>query len=282
VKIKLFMGLLLLNSISMAQNVSTKGESLDKVQVLALLAGHVPNSRVASLVVERGITFEPTGRYVQLLQKEGADEGVITAVRVAQRPPAGAKVEGTSPANGPLQRDQILDLLQTGVDSGVLAKLVATRGIDFEPFDEYLDAYQIAGAQESLLSALRQAGRPNPAAATATKALPTAEGLKPAAARTGPKPIRVPGEKMATKITFQSKPDYPQLARMARIQGIVRLDAIIGQDGTIEDLKAISGHPLLLQSSMDAISKWRYQPTLVKGKPVAVETEIDVNFTLQQ
>src|SRR5271157_5712022 len=133
-KIRIFMGVLFLNCVCMAQTVSTKGLSLDKVQVLALLSGDVSNSRVASLVVERGITFEPNERYVQLLQKVGADEGVVTAVRVTPRPPAGPMVEGS---NGPLQRDQILDLLQTGVDSKVLANLVATRGIDFEPFDDY-------------------------------------------------------------------------------------------------------------------------------------------------
>lgn len=280
-RIGLFIGVLFLSSICMAQTVSTKGESLDKVQVLALLAGDVPNSRVASLVVERGITFEPTDRYIQLLQRVGADEGVITAVRIAQRLPAGPKVEGTSPGNGPLERDQILDLLQTGVGSNVLAKLVATRGIDFEPFDEYLHVYEIARAQESVLSALRQAGRPNPGAATATIVLPKGEGERPTAGGTTPKRIRVPGEKAAAKLTFQPQPQYPPLAKMARIQGTVRLEAIIGQDGAIEELKVLGGHPLLVKSAMDAVSTWRYQPALVKGRPVEVETEIDVNYMLQ-
>ena len=202
---------------------------------------------MANLVVERGITFEPTDRYIQLLQKVGADEGVITAVRVAQRPPAGPKAEGAPPENGPLERDQILDLLQTGVDSDLLAKLVATRGIDFEPFDEYLHAYEIAGAQESLLSALRQAGRSNSGAATATIDPQKTEEEKPAAGRTTPKRIRVTGEKASTRLIFQPQPEYPSLAKMARIQGMVRLKALIAKDGTIDELKVISGHPLLVK-----------------------------------
>jgi len=117
-KISPVMGVLLLSSVCVAQTVSTKGKPLDKVQVLALLAGDVPNSRVATLVVERGITFELTERYIQLLQKVGADEGVITAVRIAQRLPPGSKVEGASPGKGPLARDQIPDLLQVGYGCG--------------------------------------------------------------------------------------------------------------------------------------------------------------------
>jgi len=68
---------------------------------------------------------------------------------------------------------------------------------------------------------------------------------------------------------------------MARIQGLVRLQAIVGQDGTIQDLRVLSGPPLLAKSALDAVSKWRYHPTLVKGRPVEVETEIDVNYALK-
>ena len=281
-KTGLFIAILFLSSTCWAQTVSTKGQSLDKVQVLALLAGGIPNSRVASLVVERGITFEPTDRYFQLLQKVGADEGVITAVRIAPRLPAGPQTESASAGSGPLDRDPILDLLQTGVASHVLAKLVATRGIDFEPFDEYLHAYEIAGARENLLSALRQAGEPKPGAATTTDAPPKGVGEKPADGGTLPKRIRVPGELQAARSISQPQPQYPPVARAARVQGTVRLAAIIGQDGAIEDLKVISGHPLLIQSAMNAVSQWRYQPTKLNGKPVEVATEIDINYALQK
>jgi protein TonB len=72
------------------------------------------------------------------------------------------------------------------------------------------------------------------------------------------------------------------LARQARIQGTVKLEADISKDGTIENLKVISGHPLLIQAALDAVKQWRYQPTLLNGVAVEVVTTIDVNFTLGQ
>jgi protein TonB len=95
-----------------------------------------------------------------------------------------------------------------------------------------------------------------------------------------PKRIRVGGQVEAAKLIFKPTPEYPPLAKMARIQGTVRLEAIIANDGTIQDLKVLSGHPLLVKAALDAVKQWRYQPTLLNGEPVEVVTEIDVNFTL--
>ena len=75
---------------------------------------------------------------------------------------------------------------------------------------------------------------------------------------------------------------YPALAKMARIQGTVRLDAVINQDGTVWDLRVISGHPLLVRAALEAVKRWRYKPTLLNGTPLEVTTEIDVNFALPQ
>jgi protein TonB len=97
-----------------------------------------------------------------------------------------------------------------------------------------------------------------------------------------PKRIRVGGQVENAKQMFAPKPEYPPLAKMARIQGTVRLEALISKDGTIQGLKTISGHPLLVKSAMEAVSRWRYQPTLLNGDPVEVVTEIDVNFTLSE
>lgn len=94
--------------------------------------------------------------------------------------------------------------------------------------------------------------------------------------------IRVGGQVEAARTIFAPKPEYPPLAKMARIQGEVRLDALISKDGTIQNLKVISGHPLLVSAAMAAVSRWRYQPTLLNGEAVEVATEIDVNFTLAE
>jgi periplasmic protein TonB len=76
-------------------------------------------------------------------------------------------------------------------------------------------------------------------------------------------------------------PTYPPLARAARVQGSVVLAALIGKDGTIQNLRVISSaSPLLIQSALDAVKQWRYRPYLLNGEPVEVDTTITVNFTL--
>ena len=84
------------------------------------------------------------------------------------------------------------------------------------------------------------------------------------------------------KLIRQPKPVYPPLAKQARIQGVVRFNAVIGKDGTIQNLKVVSGHPLLVPAALEAVKQWVYQPTLLNGEPVEVVTQIDVNFTLSQ
>jgi protein TonB len=86
----------------------------------------------------------------------------------------------------------------------------------------------------------------------------------------------------SAKLIRQPKPVYPELARRVRIQGVVMLHALISRDGTIENLQVVSGHPLLVPSALEAVKQWAYQPTLLNGEPVEVETDIDVNFTLSQ
>jgi protein TonB len=95
-----------------------------------------------------------------------------------------------------------------------------------------------------------------------------------------PKRIVVGGNVQQARLINQVRPVYPPLAKQARIQGTVRLQAVIARDGTIQELQVMSGHPLLVQSALDAVRQWRYQPTLLNGEPVEVSTTIDVVFTL--
>jgi periplasmic protein TonB len=75
-------------------------------------------------------------------------------------------------------------------------------------------------------------------------------------------------------------PAYPSLARSARIQGQVVLQAVISKLGTIENLRVLAGHPMLVRAAVDAVSQWRYRPYVLNNEPVEVETEITVNFSL--
>jgi periplasmic protein TonB len=76
------------------------------------------------------------------------------------------------------------------------------------------------------------------------------------------------------------QPNYPPLARQARIQGQVLLAAEISKDGSIENLHLISGHPMLAPAAIEAVKQWKYKPYILNGEPVEVETQITVNFTL--
>ena len=85
---------------------------------------------------------------------------------------------------------------------------------------------------------------------------------------------------MEGNLIYRIQPQYPPLARQARVQGIVVLRATISRDGKIENLQIISGHPLLVKSAMDAVLQWRYRPYYLSNEPVEVETQVTVNFTL--
>ena len=94
--------------------------------------------------------------------------------------------------------------------------------------------------------------------------------------------IRVGQDVQAAMLISHAAPVYPPLAKQARIQGVVMLQAVIGKDGSVQELKVVSGHPLLVEAAMDAVKQWVYKPTLLNGNPVEVTTSIDVNFTLSQ
>ncbi|HTW31615.1 MAG TPA: energy transducer TonB [Candidatus Sulfotelmatobacter sp.] len=78
----------------------------------------------------------------------------------------------------------------------------------------------------------------------------------------------------------QVQPSYPPMARTAHVQGSVVLAALISSDGTIRNLRLISGHPMLAPAAIDAVSQWRYRPYILNGEAIEVETQITVNFKL--
>jgi len=95
-----------------------------------------------------------------------------------------------------------------------------------------------------------------------------------------PQRIKVSGNVQSAMIVSKVRPVYPELAKSARVQGVVRLAAVIGKDGTMQELHSLEGPPLLIQAAMDAVRQWTYRPTLLNGEPISVETTIEVNFTL--
>jgi periplasmic protein TonB len=79
----------------------------------------------------------------------------------------------------------------------------------------------------------------------------------------------------------QVSPVYPPLAKQARLQGEVVLEAVISREGGVTNLKVVAGHPLLVEAALTAARQWKYRPTLLNGQPVEVVSQVTVPFTLE-
>lgn len=101
-----------------------------------------------------------------------------------------------------------------------------------------------------------------------------------AQAANAPHHFHIPAEVMGGSLIHKVDPDYPAIARLNRVQGMVVLYAVIGEDGRIRDLKALCGPQLLVPASLHAVRQWRYRPYELNGAPVAVETAIRVQFQM--
>jgi len=89
---------------------------------------------------------------------------------------------------------------------------------------------------------------------------------------------QVTGDAMQQLLTYKVEPVYPEAARQANVQGVVVLEAVIGRDGTVVDLRALGGPAVLQPAAMDAVRWWRFQPYRVNGKAVEVETTLAIEF----
>jgi len=97
----------------------------------------------------------------------------------------------------------------------------------------------------------------------------------------GPKvPVRVGGRVKEPKLISRVEPRYPPLALQTHMQGVVIVDAIIDEHGDVTEVKAISGPPLLIQSALEAVRHWKYQPTYLNDEPVPVQLNVTVTFKL--
>ena len=107
--------------------------------------------------------------------------------------------------------------------------------------------------------------------------------LRPAVAMPAPPPtlrqFRT-SSMLQGSLVHRVEPVYPPMARIARVQGAVVLEAVISKTGTIEKLRLISGHPLLVPAAIEAVSQWRYRPYVLNGEAIEVETQVTVNFIL--
>jgi len=96
-----------------------------------------------------------------------------------------------------------------------------------------------------------------------------------------PEQIQVKAEVQESRLLFRDQPEYPREAKKFRIQGTVKLEAVIGKQGQVKSIEVIDGHPLLTPTAVESVKKWRYKPTILQGKPVEVATQIHVRFGLK-
>ncbi len=94
-------------------------------------------------------------------------------------------------------------------------------------------------------------------------------------------PTIVGGDVQQSKLLVKVTPEYPELARRARISGHVVMEIQVDEDGSITDIKVLSGHPLLVDAALKAARQWRYSPTLLNGEPVPVIATVTMVFHLQ-
>lgn len=101
------------------------------------------------------------------------------------------------------------------------------------------------------------------------------------ASSASPSRLKVDSGTMAGAVLTHVHPIYPEAAKKAKIQGPVVLHAVVGKDGSVQNLTVVSGPPELQPSTLDAVRQWTYKPFLLNGDPVEVETTVTVTYSLQ-
>jgi protein TonB len=106
-------------------------------------------------------------------------------------------------------------------------------------------------------------------------------GLPQEAPPPPPRTVRIGGQITAPKLVHTVQPDYPEIARAARVSAVLILEALVGFDGRVKTVKVLRGHPLLDQSATDAVQQWRYKPLLLNGEPTQFILTVTVMFSIQ-
>jgi protein TonB len=95
-------------------------------------------------------------------------------------------------------------------------------------------------------------------------------------------PVRVGGRVKEPRLISRIDPVYPPLARQTHLTGTVIIDAIIDERGDVIEMKVVSGPPLLIQAALDAVRRWKYEPTYLNDQPVPVQLNVTVTFKLAE
>jgi protein TonB len=151
-----------------------------------------------------------------------------------------------------------------------------------------LEVEVVAGGQHTVLQSTNRSVKVDLQSGTPGTSVPGAmdESKMPSSATAPPTVATNAGERVrlspdtAQMVERPVQPNYPMLAKQMKVQGSVVLQALIGQEGSIQDLRVLSGPAILSTAAMDAVRQWRFRPYLQSGQAVETEARITVNFTI--
>jgi len=106
----------------------------------------------------------------------------------------------------------------------------------------------------------------------------TVEGLIAPPPPVSHQPVRIGGQIEAPALIHRVEPIYPLLAQMSKIDGVVILEAIVGEDGHVRSVKVLRGHPILGKAATDAVAQWQYEPLRLDSMPAAFELTVSLWF----
>ena len=168
-------------------------------------------------------------------------------------------------------------LLQVVIDpSGVPQSIQVVR-----PLGLGLDQKAIEAVQKWRFKPGFKDGQPVPVMANIEVNFRLLQSPELGAAVGGSRPVTVGGKVIESRIIQRVPPVYPANAKTAGVQGAVELTILIGTDGKVQNAAILSGPPLLTKAALDAVSQWVYQPYMLNGQPVTVNSTVTVNFALQ-
>ncbi len=156
--------------------------------------------------------------------------------------------------------------LRSSISSG---EVVHAKTPELKPGDQSYGQPTVSGAR------LQVAQTVTASSATPGQQAPPASGPEALTAQK----LSTPPSAIQGLLVEQVSPIYPEQARAAHIQGTVVLQAVIGKDGSVQNVHVVSGHPMLVPAAMDAVKRWRYKPFYLNGQPSEAEVQINVNFT---
>lgn len=110
--------------------------------------------------------------------------------------------------------------------------------------------------------------------------LPKGVAPPPPPVAAGPKaPVRVGGAVKPPRLLYGPAPEYPVLARQAKLSGMVVIEAVIDEHGDVKGMRVVSGHPLLIPAALSAVSKRKYEPTILDGEPTPIDLRVEISFS---